>query len=202
MKRDKIPDILTFIRLGGALPVMVILYLQFSYPALRDLKWLNILLFVIFWAFASTDFFDGLIARRIGVTSSFGILFDPVADKVIILGPLIILLQMDRGVHLLPVLIMVLREIIITGLRSVAAARGMVIKASPLGKSKMLFQELSVGFFIIEGIRILPFISTKLLAQIFLWTAMAVSVISGLEYFLGFLKFRKGETNKRQVQAK
>jgi CDP-diacylglycerol--glycerol-3-phosphate 3-phosphatidyltransferase len=202
VKRDKIPDILTFIRLGGALPVMAILYFQFSYAALRDLKWLNILLFVIFWAFASTDFFDGLIARRIGVTSSFGILFDPVADKVIILGPLIILLQMDRGVHLLPVLIMVLREIIITGLRSVAAVRGMVIKASPLGKSKMLFQELSVGFFIIEGIRILPFISTKLLAQIFLWTAMAVSVISGLEYFLGFLKFRKGETNKRQVQAK
>lgn len=202
MKRDKIPDILTFIRLGGALPVMVILYFQFLYPALRDLKWLNILLFVIFWAFASTDFFDGLIARRIGVTSSFGILFDPVADKVIILGPLIILLQMDRGVHLLPVLIMVLREIIITGLRSVAAVKGMVIKASPLGKSKMLFQELCVGFFIIEGIRILPFISTKLLAQIFLWMAMAVSVISGLEYFLGFLKFRKGETNKRQLQAK
>ena len=202
MRKDKIPDILTFVRLAGALPIMVVLYLQLTYPSLSDLKWLNILLFSLFWIFAGTDLFDGLIARRLGITSSFGILFDPVADKIIILGPLLILLKMDRGVHLLPVLIMVLREIIITGLRSVAAARGMIIRASPLGKSKMFFQELSVGFFIIEGIEILPFLSTRTLAQIFLWIAMVISLLSGLEYFWGFLKSRKEEMYKKQVQVK
>jgi len=202
VRKDKIPDILTFARLAGALPIMVVLYLQLTYPSLSDLKWLNILLFSLFWIFAGTDLFDGLIARRLGITSSFGILFDPVADKIIILGPLLILLKMDRGVHLLPVLIMVLREIIITGLRSVAAARGMIIRASPLGKSKMFFQELSVGFFIIEGIEILPFLSTRTLAQIFLWIAMVISLLSGLEYFWGFLKSRKEELHKKQVQVK
>ena len=202
MKKDRVPDLLTFIRLGGAVPIMGGLYLQFLYPSLADLKWLNILLFSAFWVFASTDYFDGLIARRLGTASSFGMLFDPVADKVIILGPLLILLQMERGVHLFPVLGMVLREIIITGLRSVAAVRGMIIKASPLGKTKMFFQELSVGFFIIEGIKVLPFVSTKLLAQIFLWIAMIVSLLSGLEYFWGFLKSRKEEMYKKQVQVK
>lgn len=202
MKKDKIPDFLTFLRLAGAIPIMILLYLQFIYPSLRDLKWLNILLFSTFWAFASTDLFDGLIARRIGITSSFGILFDPVADKVIIVGPLLILLQMDRGVHLIPLIVMILREIIITGLRSVGAERGVIIKASWLGKNKMFFQELSVGFFIIEGIKILPFVSTRVLAQIFLWTAMVVSIISGLEYLFGFLKSQKRESHKQQIQLK
>lgn len=188
MKKHKIPDALTLLRLIGALPVMALLYIQFRNPSLVGLVWLNLLIFSLFWCFAGTDFFDGYIARKVGVTSSFGILFDPVADKVIIIGPLLILLMMGKGVHLVPVIIMILREIIITGLRSVAAARDVIIKASPLGKTKMLFQEISVGFFIIEGIDLFPFISTRILAQIFLWVATFVSVLSGIEYFAGFLK--------------
>ncbi len=154
-----IPDILTLVRLGGAFLIMAVLYLQLKVPSLNKLPWLNILLFFTFILFCTTDYLDGLIAKRLNLSSIFGTLFDPIADKVIIIGPLLILFPMGRGVHLIPLILMIIREFVVIGLRSVAAGEGIIIKASSLGKSKMFLQIVSVSSFLLGDIN--PFFFHK-----------------------------------------
>jgi CDP-diacylglycerol---glycerol-3-phosphate 3-phosphatidyltransferase len=89
----------------------------------------------VFCVAMSTDWFDGRIARRSGRTSSFGSLLDPVADKVLVLGTLVVLL--DQGVFpAWMVAAIVARELLVSGLRLAALERGVVIAARDLGKLK------------------------------------------------------------------
>jgi CDP-diacylglycerol--glycerol-3-phosphate 3-phosphatidyltransferase len=92
----------------------------------------------------STDWFDGRIARRSGSTSSFGSLLDPVADKVLVLGALVVLIDQ----HVFPawmVAAIVARELLISGLRLAALERGIVIAARDLGKLKTWSQALAAA---------------------------------------------------------
>jgi CDP-diacylglycerol--glycerol-3-phosphate 3-phosphatidyltransferase len=103
-----------------------------------------------YWATAlfcvaiSTDWFDGRVARRSGRTSSFGSLLDPVADKVLVLGTLIVLLDQ----HVFPawmVAAIVGRELLVSGLRLAAVERGVVIAARDLGKLKTWSQAIAAA---------------------------------------------------------
>ena len=103
-----------------------------------------------YWATAafcvamSTDFFDGKLARRHGRTSPLGSLLDPIADKVLVLATLVMLV----GEHVVPawmVAAIVLREVLITGLRQAAIERGIVIAARDLGKLKTWAQAIAAG---------------------------------------------------------
>ena len=103
-----------------------------------------------YWATAafcvamSTDFFDGKLARRHGRTSPLGSLLDPIADKVLVLATLVMLV----GEHVVPawmVAAIVLREVLITGLRQAALERGVVIAARDLGKLKTWAQAIAAG---------------------------------------------------------
>jgi CDP-diacylglycerol---glycerol-3-phosphate 3-phosphatidyltransferase len=103
-----------------------------------------------YWATAvfciamSTDWFDGRVARRSGRTSSFGSLLDPVADKVLVLGTLVVLL--DQGVFpAWMVAAIVARELLVSGLRLAALERGVVIAARDLGKLKTWSQALAAA---------------------------------------------------------
>jgi CDP-diacylglycerol--glycerol-3-phosphate 3-phosphatidyltransferase len=98
----------------------------------------------VFCVAMSTDWFDGRIARRSGRTSSFGSLLDPVADKVLVLGALVVLLDQ----HVFPawmVAAIVGRELLITGLRVAALERGVVIAARDLGKLKTWSQAVAAA---------------------------------------------------------
>ena len=92
----------------------------------------------------TTDWFDGRLARRHGRTSPLGSLLDPIADKVLVLGMLVMLV----GQHVVPawmVAAIVVREVLITGLRQAAIERGIVIAARDLGKLKTWAQAIAAG---------------------------------------------------------
>jgi len=111
---------------------------------------------VFFVVAAVTDWADGWLARKTGDISDFGKLMDALADKILMVGMLIVLL----GTGLLPewclflVLLIVTRELWVTGLRMVAASRGVVLAAEKLGKYKTVFQILAVAFLLLgESLR-------------------------------------------------
>ena len=98
----------------------------------------------VFIAAMATDWFDGRIARRSGVTSNFGSLVDPMADKVLVLATLVVLLE-QRVFPAWMVAAIVARELLVSGLRLAAVERGVVIAARDLGKLKTWAQAIAAG---------------------------------------------------------
>jgi len=94
--------------------------------------------FFLFLSGALTDLADGYLARKHGIESVLGKLMDPLADKVLVATPLIMLIPMDRIAAWVSLLI-ITRELAVTGLRGLAAANGIVVSASRLGKIKSIF---------------------------------------------------------------
>ena len=125
------------------------------------------------------DYWDGVIARHQGKTTKIGKLLDPVADKILICSLLILLVAMERAPAYLTI-ILIARELIINGLRSIAAAEGKVIAASSGGKSKTITQMVAVGFLIIHYNTIgLP---CHEIGIMMLWVATGISLWSGYKY--------------------
>ncbi len=131
----------------------------------------------VFCAAMATDWFDGRIARRTGVTSSFGSLLDPVADKLLVMATLIVLI--DQGVFpAWMVAAIVARELLISGLRQAAVERGVVIAARDLGKLKTWSQAIAAA---IGGLAA----GGAWRHEIAWWAllvALALTWISGLDY--------------------
>jgi CDP-diacylglycerol---glycerol-3-phosphate 3-phosphatidyltransferase len=136
-----------------------------------------------YWATAvfclamTTDWFDGRLARRHGRTSSLGSLLDPIADKVLVLGALVMLV----GLGVVPawmVALIVVREVLITGLRQAAIERGVVLAARDLGKLKTWAQALAaaVGGFAAAGAW------SNRVAWWTLLVALLLTWVSGLDY--------------------
>ncbi|MBV8480467.1 MAG: CDP-diacylglycerol--glycerol-3-phosphate 3-phosphatidyltransferase [Actinobacteria bacterium] len=128
-----------------SVPVVVVL---FAWPFADHAYWAT----AVFCVAMTTDFFDGQLARRHGRTSPLGSLLDPIADKVLVLGTLVMLV----GQHVVPawmVAAIVVREVLITGLRQAAIERGIVIAARDLGKLKTWAQAVAaaIGGFAAAG---------------------------------------------------
>jgi CDP-diacylglycerol--glycerol-3-phosphate 3-phosphatidyltransferase len=153
-----------------------------------------ILASVLFILASITDGLDGYLARRRGQITTMGMLLDPLADKLMITAAYITL------VHLIPsivnvwiAVIIIGREFLISGLRSIAASEGFTIEASDLGKFKMVVQIVSIVAAILAmqwdfwdfKFLIIP---VRLTAHMAIWFMVAVSVISALDYFAGFWK--------------
>ena len=131
----------------------------------------------VFCVAMSTDWFDGRIARRSGRTSPFGSLLDPVADKVLVLGALVVLL--DQSVFpAWMVAAIVGRELLVSGLRLAALERGVVIAARDLGKLKTWSQAVAAG---VGGLAAAGVWSTSV-SWWFLLLAVALTWVSGLDY--------------------
>ena len=142
-----------------------------------------------------TDGLDGYLARRRGQITTMGMLLDPLADKLMIAAVYITLAQLIPWiVSVWVVVIIVGREFLISGLRSIAASEGFTIEASELGKLKMVTQIVSVVAAILAirwnewvffGVFV---IAVRMIAIWSIWFMVAVSVISAADYFWGFWK--------------
>jgi len=141
----------------------------------------------IFLAAVLTDWLDGHIARNTQQITALGKLLDPIADKLLISTALIALVQVGRAPAWMVVLI-VGRELAITGLRTVAASQNIIIHASDFGKYKMLAEVAAVTFLILDWPMQWDFTSVPPLGFLCLWAAMILSVVSGIDYFLKFWK--------------
>ena len=168
----------------------------------------EILASAVFIAASITDGIDGYIARRRGQITTMGILLDPLADKLLIAAAFVTLVQFNP--RLVPAWIAVViigREFLVSGLRSIAASEGFTIEASDLGKLKMLVQIVSVVAVILDHRwQELPLIGPYVLpvhwiAFLAIWFMVAVSLISAGDYFIAFWRRIDRQVVKRQRRA-
>jgi CDP-diacylglycerol---glycerol-3-phosphate 3-phosphatidyltransferase len=135
---------------------------------------------IIFALAAVTDTLDGYIARSRGSITTFGKLMDPIADKLLIIAPLILLVSLNRLAAWVAMVI-IAREFAVTALRMVAAEQGVVIAASPLGKLKTISQVAAI-------FALIAFTPTPLAVDVLVYVAVAVTLVSGADYFFGLRK--------------
>jgi CDP-diacylglycerol--glycerol-3-phosphate 3-phosphatidyltransferase len=140
---------------------------------------------VIFLAASLTDWLDGAIARRTNQVTRLGTMLDPVADKLLVAAALVSLVQVDM-VPAWMALVIIGRELAVTGLRGVALSMGVVVPASRLGKWKTVLQYVALTLLILEKGVPAEFVPFHLVSGIALWIAMGVTVFSGLDYFYSF----------------
>ena len=176
-----IPNIITFIRI---FLIPIILYLLFSENP-------NIVLIagLLFIVSSISDYFDGYLARTLNQSSKLGTLLDPIADKLLIASVIVVLV--DTGVisniHVVPAIIILLREIAISGLREFLAKLNTDMPVSKLAKYKTTFQMVSLSILIIS----LGFELNDLLwniGLITLWVAAIITLLSGYNYMVKGLK--------------
>ena len=153
-----------------SVPVVVVLY---AWPFAGHDYWAT----AVFCVAMTTDWFDGRLARRHGRSSALGSLLDPIADKVLVLGVLVMLVG-ERVVPAWMVAAIVVREVLITGLRQAAIERGVVLAARDLGKLKTWAQAIAagVGGFAAAGAW------TDSAAWWSLLVAVVLTWVSGLDY--------------------
>lgn len=182
-----LPNILTLLRIAS-IPVMVAILLS---PSRSAGFWAA----SIFAVASITDWLDGYLARRMGIVTVFGKFLDPIADKLIVMSALIMILPFDR-VPAWMVLIILGREIIITGLRGLASTEGIIIPASNLGKFKTIFQIVAIlglllhydyhWFFGMDN-RYL-FVNMHNIGMFYLWIATIITIWSGIDYLVKFTR--------------
>ncbi len=173
-----LPNVLTISRIVLLAPLLIMIYLPNDQ--------LNLISVILFILIALTDFFDGFFARRQNITSEFGKMLDPIADKLLVVGVLIVLMIKGTIVDLsiLPAMLIIFREIFISGLREFAANRNSYasIDVSQVGKLKTTIQMLSL-LLILSSIVFKHLMILLNIGIIFLWISMALALISGYKYY-------------------
>lgn len=174
--RVNLPTVLTLSRIV-VIPFFVLSVYQ--HPILGAL---------IFSIASLTDFLDGYLARRSGQITKFGIIMDPLADKFLVISALIVLVDMTRLSAFIAILLIV-REFLVTGLRVVALSKDIVIPAEMGGKLKTTAQITSILCLILVG-SIFDNLPVDLydIGILFVWIALVLSIISGIQYTISFWK--------------
>ena len=142
---------------------------------------------VIFVIAAVTDMLDGYIARRTGQVTKLGKLLDPIADKLLVLSALILLVNVDRVSALVAILV-IAREVAVTGIRAIAAGEGMIIAAETTGKYKMALQVVAIVLLILEGTGLAELGNLHLAGIVTLYISLVLGYVSGGQYVWSFWK--------------
>ena len=170
-----LPNSLTLFRVA-CVPVLVVL-LFFPH------KGTSFVAALVFGLASISDLLDGFLARRKQLVTTFGKFLDPLADKLIVSAALIMLIPLGRAPAWM-VVVIVGRELAITGLRSMAVSEGRVISADELGKKKMVFQIVAILGLLLHyeyfGINF------HAIGMFFLWLAVVLTLWSGFNYFRRF----------------
>jgi CDP-diacylglycerol---glycerol-3-phosphate 3-phosphatidyltransferase len=180
-----LPNVLTVLRIL-AVPVIVVALLDETPNG-------DALAAGVFALAALTDGLDGYFARSRDAVTTFGKLMDPLADKLLIVAALVSLVSLDRLAAWVAMVI-IARELAVTGLRAVAAERGVVISASWLGKVKTILQVAAVFALIAAD-------PAPLWVDVLVYVAVAMTLISGADYFFG-LRRRLEEQRENRTRAK
>jgi len=171
-----LPNSLAFLRiLLAPLLFWVILNEQSFVDMGMHISWAYFTATLIFVIASITDFFDGYIAREWSQETKLGAIIDPLADKMITIAAFLGLMLSGEA-SAWAIYIIIVRELFITGLRTVAVSEGLNIKASWAGKVKTVAQMIAIGFLLMHW----PF------GTLLLWVAVAFTLYSGLEYIWGF----------------
>ena len=170
-----LPNMLTLSRIVAIPLVVACFWLDRGWA-----QWLSMILFVIA---AVTDWFDGYFARRYHQISRFGRFLDPIADKLLVAAALVMLVEFGplRGIHVLAALIILAREILVSGLREFLGGIQVSVPVSRLAKWKTTLQLLALGGLILAGaLPGWPWLMQA--ALVALWGAAALTLITGWDY--------------------
>jgi len=175
-----IPNYLTMLRMM-AIPVII---MSFYFD---DSKFAHRLGAVIFVFASLTDFFDGFLARRYNLVSSFGTMFDPIADKVLVGCVLLMLVKFDRADEV-PCLLILAREFVVAGFREFLAQIRVSVPVTLLAKVKTCIQMFAMTILLLgstgSGIE-----SLDLIGAICLWIAAILTLVTGYSYFKASIKY-------------
>lgn len=172
-----LPNTISLLRIG-VIPVLFSL-LASPGPAM------SLLIAALFIAAALTDLLDGYIARRYQIVTTMGKFLDPIADKLIVDTAMILLIPIGR-IPAWIVALIVIRDFIVDGMRTIASSNGSVIEASPLGKRKTLCEIFAVSALMIHY----PLfgIDAHAVGIVILYIALILALGSGVDYFLKFFR--------------
>lgn len=172
-----IPNFLTISRILLLVPFVWMFYI--------DAPWANWVAVFLYLTACVTDYFDGKLARKLNETSRMGTFLDPIADKLLISTTVLMLAgtgRLDGYAALLPALIILAREIFISGLREHLSAEGMQVPVSSLGKWKTFIQMISLSYLLADGPKKYIW-GFHELGVVLLWAAAILSVASGYIYW-------------------
>jgi len=193
-----LPNLLTISRIL-AIPVMVLM-------VAIQAPWADMAACVVFAAAGITDYFDGKIARDRQITSDFGRMLDPIADKLLVGDALMLLAGYDRlGEYgLLPAIIILLREILVSGLREYLAGLKVGLPVTKLAKWKTGFQMGALGTLLAgdTGAAVigLGFLPVSIIGELMLWTAAGLTLMTGWDYWVAGMRYAgrpAGDTDRR-----
>jgi len=185
----KLPNLLTISRILAVVPVVACLWVGGE-----TFRWVAL----AFYAFASiTDYFDGYLARAWEVQSALGRLLDPIADKLLVGASLLVLVALDHisGWTVLAALVILLREILVSGLREFLAELQVSMPVSKLAKWKTTVQLLAIGFLII-GDDAPAWTDARLIGEVGLWIGAVLTLYTGWDYLMAGLRHVSAEPDQ------
>lgn len=188
-----LPNKLTLLRV-----ILIPFFLVMMYVDAIPLHFLWAL--VIFVAASLTDMLDGKIARARGLVTNFGKFLDPLADKVLVITALTVFVELKEfRMSAIPLVIIIAREFMVSGLRLLAAEEGVVIAAGIWGKLKTAFTMVTIvgvmaylSLAYDSGLAVPDFVKTWILGAL-IWISTALTIISGLVYLKGCWKYIDGD---------
>ena len=176
-----LPNLLTLLRIAIIPALVGILYIEETL-----MRWIALGFFTLA---AVTDYFDGYLARHRNEVSPLGRFLDPIADKLLVASVILMLVGTDaiRGLVILPALVILCREILVSGLREYLAEIRVPMPVSKLAKWKTVIQMIALGFLIMgeKGPALLP---VQLIGEVGLWLAALLTFITGYDYLQRGLK--------------
>jgi cardiolipin synthase len=183
-----LPNILTYARIAAVPVVVGFLFWQSIFEGPLWLRWVAL---VVFIAAAVTDFLDGYFARIWGQQSSLGRMLDPIADKLLVAASLLMLAAGStiRGWTLLAAVIILCREILVSGLREYLAELQVSVPVTRLAKWKTVAQMVAIGFLIAgeAGDRIVPVVSHT--GILLMWLSAMLTLYTGYDYMRAGLRY-------------
>ncbi len=200
-----LPNSITLIRIFS-IPLLIWILSSTRFTSQNGEK--ELLASALFIAASMTDGIDGYLARKRGQITTMGILLDPLADKLLIAAAFVTLVQFNPS--LVPAWIAVViigREFLVSGLRSIAASEGFTIEASELGKFKMVIQIASVVAVILDHrwkewpVYGNYFFPVHWIAYLAIWFMVCVSLVSAIDYFVAFWSKIDRRVVKRRRRA-
>jgi cardiolipin synthase len=187
-----LPNILTYARIAAVPVVVGLLYWQSIFGGPLWLRWASL---VIFIAAGVTDFLDGYFARMWSQQSSLGRMLDPIADKLLVASCLL-MLAAEESIHgwtLLAAVVILCREILVSGLREYLAELQVSVPVTRLAKWKTIAQMVAVGVLIAgeAGDRIVPGVTQ--LGILLLWLSALLTLYTGWDYMRAGLRYMINE---------
>ncbi|WP_310497204.1 CDP-diacylglycerol--glycerol-3-phosphate 3-phosphatidyltransferase [Sandarakinorhabdus sp.] len=180
----------------SSLPNLLTLSRILAVPGLVWLMWGNsqwewLAAFILFAVAGITDYFDGYLARSYGTVSKIGQFLDPIADKIMVAAVIVMLVHAGvlHGLSVIAGLIILLREITVSGLREYLATLQVSMPVSKLAKWKTTFQIVALGALVLAGTGTLfPWLPSMQVGLVCLWAAAALTLLTGYDYLRVGLK--------------